>query len=299
MAKPLNIPPYSLVRLHLVCNGTVEILLDLARTLDVKRVIDQRILVVGKVPANRVTRRVSVSAPGLNRRRNKKQPKEHGDRRQSNDTPDNQIGLLRQFGPLHLIGGLTLVCISPTTAFVGSASDSSTLCLLARRFELPFGIRRFAVRASFWESRLGNRYEDDGKDDQRGNDQHAALQARLMAKPLDVSSYFWVGFYFILSGGGIIDVPLDFAWVLDVKRVIEQWIYVANEIPPDWMARRILISPSRRNCWRNEKQPEEHDDRRQSNDTPRNQIGLLRQLSFLSLVAEQASIPPKGHLDCL
>ena len=120
-----------------------------------------------------------------------------------------------------------------------------------------------------------------------------------MAKPLDVSSYFGVGFYFILSGGGIIDVPLDFAWVLNVKRVIEQWIYVTNKIPPDWMARRILISPSRRNCWRNEKQPEEHGDRRQSNDTPRNQIGLLRQLCFLSLVAEQASIPPKGHLDCL
>ena len=42
-----------------------------------------------------------------------------------------------------------------------------------------------------------------------------------MAKPLNVSSYLWVGFYFILSGGGIIDVPLDFAWVLNVKRVIE------------------------------------------------------------------------------
>ena len=183
-----------------------------------------------------------------------------------------------------MIDGPTLVCISPTTAFVGSASDSSTLCLLARHFELPFGIRRFAVPASFWESRLRNRQEDDGKDDQRGNDQHAALQTRLMAKPLDVSSYFWVGFYFILSGGGIIDVPLDFAWVLDVKRIIEQWIYVANEVPPDWMARRILISPSRCNCWRNKKQPKERRKRRQSNDAPRNQIGLLRQFGYLSLV---------------
>lgn len=63
MAKPLDIPPYSLVRLHLVGNGTVEILLDLARTLDVKRVIDQRIQVVRKVSANRVTGRVSVSGP--------------------------------------------------------------------------------------------------------------------------------------------------------------------------------------------------------------------------------------------
>ena len=176
------------------------------------------------------------------------------------------------------------MCISPTTAFVGSASDSSTLCLLARRFERPFGIRQFAVGAPFWESGLGNRHEDDGKDDQRGNDQHAALQTRLMAKPLNVSSYLWVGFYFILSGGGIIDVPLDFAWVLNVKRVIEQWIYVTGEIPADWMARRILIFPSRRNCWRNEKQPKEHGKRRQSNDAPRNQIGLLRQFGFLSLV---------------
>ena len=105
-----------------------------------------------------------------------------------------------------------------------------------------------------------------------------------MAKPLNVSSYLWVGFYFILSGGGIIDVPLDFAWVLNVKRVIEQWIYVTGEIPADWMARRILIFPSRRNCWRNEKQPKEHGKRRQSNDAPRNQIGLLRQFGFLSLV---------------
>ena len=103
MAKPLNIPPYSLVRLHLVCNGAVEILLDLARTLDVKRVIDQRVQIVGKVPANRVTRRVSVSAPGLNRRRNEKQPEEHDDRRQSNGAPRNQIGLLRQFGYLSLV----------------------------------------------------------------------------------------------------------------------------------------------------------------------------------------------------
>ena len=105
-----------------------------------------------------------------------------------------------------------------------------------------------------------------------------------MAKPLNVSSYLWVGFYFILSGGGIIDVPLDFAWVLNVKRVIEQWIYVTGEIPADWMARRILIFPSRCNCWRNEKQPEEHGDRCQSNDAPRNQIGFLRQFGFLSLV---------------
>ena len=105
-----------------------------------------------------------------------------------------------------------------------------------------------------------------------------------MAKPLNVSSYLWVGFYFILSRGGIIDVPLDFAWVLDVKRVIDQRIYVTREIPADRMARRILIFPSRRNCWRNEEQPKEHGECCQSNDAPRNQIGFLRQFGFLSLV---------------
>ena len=107
LAQPLDIASYLVSSLHLVCNGTVEIPLNFAWALDVKGVIDQRGQIPGKVPANRVTRRVKVSAPGLNRRRNKKQPEEHRERRQSNDTPRNQIDLLRQLCFLSLVKQLS------------------------------------------------------------------------------------------------------------------------------------------------------------------------------------------------
>ena len=147
-----------------IARSLINVLSNCSRTLDIKIVVPRTRIAI-EVPTDRVTGGVDRAFFRLDSRRGQEQPKERRERCQSDDAPDSQIGLLRQFGPLHLIDGLTLVCILPTTALVGSPSDSSTLCLLARRFELPFGIGRFAVRASFRESRLRNRHEDDGEKD--------------------------------------------------------------------------------------------------------------------------------------
>ena len=128
------------------------------------------------------------------------------------------------------------------------------------------------------------------------NEEHAALKASLMAQPLDITPHLLSSLHLVRDG--TVKIPLNLAWALDVKRVIDQRVLNTRKVPPDSMARRILIAHSCIEFWGNKKQPEEHRDRRQSNDTPRNQIGLLRQLCFLSLVEELASISPKGHLDC-
>ena len=114
-----------------IARSLINILSNRSRTLDIKIVVPRTRIAI-EVPTDRVTGGVDRAFFRLDSRRGQEQPKERRERCQSDDTPDSQIGLLRQFGPLHLVDGPTLVCISPTTAFVGSASDSSTLCLLAR-----------------------------------------------------------------------------------------------------------------------------------------------------------------------
>ena len=154
MTRFLASPVYPLLHIigwldfRSIARSLINVLSNCSRTLDIKIVVPRTRIAI-EVPTDRMTGGVDRTFFRLDSQWGQEQPKKCRERCQSNDTPDNQIGLLRQFGPLHLIDGLTLVCISPTTAFVGSASDSSTFCLLAGRFDLPFGIRRFAVRPSF------------------------------------------------------------------------------------------------------------------------------------------------------
>ena len=122
-----------------------------------------------------------------------------------------------------------------------------------------------------------------------------------MAQPLDITPHLLSSLHLVRDG--TVKIPLNLAWALDVKRVIDQRVLNTRKVPPDSMARRILIAHSCIEFWGNKKQPEEHRERRQSNDTPCNQIDLLRQLCFLSLVKQQPQnevwSAPNASLRCI
>ena len=297
MTRFLASPVYPLLHIigwfdfRSIARSLINVLSNCSRTLDIKIVVPRTRIAI-EVPTDRVAGGVDRAFFRLDSRRGQEQPKEHGDRRQSNGAPRNQIGLLRQFGPLHLIDGPTLVCISPTTAFVGSASDSSTLCLLARRFELPFGIRRFAVRASFWEPGLRNRYEDDGKERQHRDTDDAPLMAR-----------FFAGFLYSLLNVVakrlsrlIADVLSDRVIVLDVEGIVMQGTVIAVEVPTDRVASRVhVVSCSELYRKRREEQPEERRETHKSDKRPNHQINRFRQFDSFLWRREQPSDPAMGY----
>ena len=296
MTRFLASPVYPLLHIlgwldsRSIARSLINILSNRSRTLDIKIVVPRTRIAI-EVPTDRVTGGVDRTFFRLDSRRGQEQPKERRERCQSDDAPDSQIGLLRQFGPLHLIDGLTLESISPTTAPVGSASDSSTLCPLARRFELPFGIRRFAVRASFRESRLRNRHEDDGEERQHCDTNDAPLMAR-----------FFAGFLYSLLNVVverlsrlIADVLSNRVIVLDVEGIVKQGTVIAVEVPTDRMTARVhVVSCSGLYRKRREEQPEERRETHKSDKRSDCQINRLRQSDPFLWRREQPSDPAMG-----